>query len=70
MDGVVGSVDARLQEPLVRDAGDGSSRQLRTTARQHLIALYRGLGRHSVADAHRRALAVEVLVLSVVDKSS
>jgi tetratricopeptide (TPR) repeat protein len=40
-------------------ADEGPGRQLRAMARQHLIALYRGLGRHREAEAHCRALAVE-----------
>src|SRR5579875_139278 len=41
-------------------AGDAvATRSLRLTARQHLIALYRGLGRHREADAQHRALAAE-----------
>jgi tetratricopeptide (TPR) repeat protein len=41
-------------------AGDAvTSRSLRLTARQHLIALYRHLGRHREADAQHRALAAE-----------
>jgi len=33
--------------------------QQRLVARQHLMALYRGLGRHREANAHHRALAAE-----------
>jgi tetratricopeptide (TPR) repeat protein len=41
-------------------AGDAvTSRSLRLTARQHLIALYRQLGRQREADAQHRALAAE-----------
>jgi tetratricopeptide (TPR) repeat protein len=45
---------------VLETAGEnGPARQIRTTARQHLIALYRSLGRGREADAHRRALAAE-----------
>jgi hypothetical protein len=39
--------------------GNGPAQRLRTAARQHLIALYRGLGRHREDEAHCRALAAE-----------
>jgi tetratricopeptide (TPR) repeat protein len=39
--------------------GNGTAHRLQTTARQHLIALYRGLGRHREAEAHSRALVAE-----------
>ncbi len=38
---------------------DAAQRQRRAASRQHLIALYRNLGRHREADAHSRALAAE-----------
>ncbi|HTU92816.1 MAG TPA: glycosyltransferase [Gemmataceae bacterium] len=38
---------------------EAAGRQLRAMARQQLIALYRGLGRHREAEAHNRALAAE-----------
>ncbi len=41
------------------DTGEGVARQRRVTARQHLVALYRGLGRQREANAHLHALAIE-----------
>jgi tetratricopeptide (TPR) repeat protein len=58
--GDVIDAESCLLRVLETAAGDGPARQLRTTARQHLIALYRDLGRHREAEAHRRALAVDV----------
>ncbi len=48
-----------LLRVLERAAGDGPSRQFRTTARQHLVGLYRDLGRHREADSQLRALAAD-----------
>ncbi len=53
-----------LLRVLERDSGDGCSRKRRTSARQHLISLYRGLGRQREADAHSRALTAEAPVLA------
>lgn len=44
---------------LESEASDGTAQHRRTTARQHLISLYRFLDRHREADAHKRTLAVE-----------
>ncbi len=63
-----------LQGALLREGGDlvnaetcllrvlemTAAGQVRITARQHLIALYRDLGRHREAEAHSRALAAEL----------
>jgi len=43
---------------LEMDGSDGRARQRRATARQHLISLYRDLGRHREADAQLHALAL------------
>jgi len=48
-----------LLQVLENDGGDPSTRQHRLTARQHLITLYRSLGRSREADAHLRALSAE-----------
>jgi tetratricopeptide (TPR) repeat protein len=53
-----------LLRVLETDSGDVPSRQRRVTARQHLIALYRGLARQREADAHSRALAAEAPALA------
>jgi tetratricopeptide (TPR) repeat protein len=53
------NAESCLLRVLEMATGDGAARQRRTTARQHLIALYRGLGRHREAEAHSRALAAE-----------
>jgi tetratricopeptide (TPR) repeat protein len=52
-----------LLRVLERDSNDVPAQLRRTTARQHLIALYRNLGRQREADAHSRALAVEAPAL-------
>jgi tetratricopeptide (TPR) repeat protein len=53
------NAESCLLHVLEMASGNGPAQRLRTTARQHLIALYRGLGRHREAEAHRRALAAE-----------
>jgi Tfp pilus assembly protein PilF len=44
---------------LLRVLETGATGQQRTTARQHLIALYRSLGRQREAESHSRTLAAE-----------
>jgi hypothetical protein len=58
------SAETCLLRVLERDGNDAAARQRRTTAQQHLIALYRNLGRQREADAHSRALAVEAPALT------
>lgn len=53
------NAETYLLHVLEMDTSDDARRQHRILARQHLIDLYRDLGRHRESDAHRRALTIE-----------